>query len=215
MMANYELEGIIRSILNEKDLQFLRDHVEFSIIPFVDKDGVEDGDQGKNRRPRDYNRDYDDNPIYPVTRAIKAQVHKWSENKLKIALDLHCPYLRGNNDAEYICLVGGKSKIREKQQIVMSNLIEKNCNGELKFYSKDFLAYGTLWNVASNTSEGPSFGMWGSTIPGIALSTTIEFPYANVSGIAISKDNARVFGRTVAYSIQDYLKSLNTGITGR
>ena len=63
--------------------------------------------------------------------------------------------------------------------------------------------------------KGSNFSEWASTIPGIALSTTIEFPYANVSGIVVSKDNARVFGRALAYSIQDYLKSLNTEITGR
>ena len=206
--TDYVLEGIIRSILNDTGLQYLRDNIEFCIIPFVDKDGVENGDQGKWRRPRDYNRDYDANPIYPIIRAIKAKVPGWSDQKLKIALDLHCPYIRGNGDAEYITFVGNNNKTIEKQQVLMSKLVEKNCTNELKFYSNNFMFYGSAWNIAKNYTQGRSFSGWGCTIPGIALSTTLEFPYANVSGIAVSKDNARIFGREVAYSIMDYLKSL-------
>ncbi|MFV0268710.1 MAG: M14 family zinc carboxypeptidase [Draconibacterium sp.] len=57
MMASYVLEGIIESLLNNKNLQSLREGTEFLIIPFMDKDGVENGEQGKNRVPRDHNRD--------------------------------------------------------------------------------------------------------------------------------------------------------------
>jgi murein tripeptide amidase MpaA len=32
-----------------------RERFRFLAVPFMDKDGVEDGDQGKNRRPRDHN----------------------------------------------------------------------------------------------------------------------------------------------------------------
>lgn len=44
MMANYEIEGIIKEILNN---EWLKVNIEFCIIPFVDKDGVENGDQEK------------------------------------------------------------------------------------------------------------------------------------------------------------------------
>ena len=208
MTTDYVLEGIIRSILNERDLQFLRDHVEFCIVPFVDKDGVENGDQGKWRKPHDYNRDYDNNSIYPIVKAIKAKVPEWSDGKLKIVLDLHCPYLRGDGDAEYICFIGNKNKAIQQQQLIMSDLVAKNCNDELRFYGKNFMKYGTLWNTDKNYTQGASCSQWGTTIPGIALSTTLEFPYANASGIAVSKDNARMFGGSMAYSIQDYLPSL-------
>jgi len=41
MMANYVLEGIIKSLLNDKNLQLLREDSEFLIIPFMDKDGFQ------------------------------------------------------------------------------------------------------------------------------------------------------------------------------
>ncbi len=208
MAANYVIEGIIQSITNETDLQFLRDYVEFRIIPFVDKDGVEEGDQGKNRKPRDHNRDYWDNSIYQSVKAIKSEIPGWSEGILEIALDIHCPWIKGNYH-ENIYLVGTEDTINEQQQIIFSDLLEKNCTGELNYYRKDFMYFGKAWNTNKNYHEGISFKNWATTIEGIALSTSMEFPYANVSGVPVSKDNARIFGKAIAFSMMDYLKLLN------
>ncbi len=51
MMGNYEMEGIITEILKD---EWLKNNVEFCLIPFMDKDGVENGDQGKLRIPHDH-----------------------------------------------------------------------------------------------------------------------------------------------------------------
>ena len=69
--------------------------------------------------------------------------------------------------------------------------------------------FGKAWNTNKNYHEGISFKRWATTIEGIALSTSMEFPYANVSGTPVSKDNARIFGKAIAYSMMDYLKLLN------
>src|SRR5690606_19162609 len=106
MMASYAVEGIMESVLAEDPAgEWFRENVEFLVIPFVDKDGVEDGDQGKNRRPRDHNRDYDANSLYPETRTLQALVPKWSKGKLRVTMDMHCPYIRGNFN-EFIYQVG-------------------------------------------------------------------------------------------------------------
>ncbi len=105
-------------------------------------------------------------------------------------------------------LLGGSNKINEQQERLLSELVEKNCTGELKLLKTNFLPYGTAWNTNKNYTQGRSFSDWGASIPGIALSTTLEFPYSNVSGVAVSKDNARAFGKAIAYSIMDYLKTL-------
>jgi hypothetical protein len=51
-----------------------------------------------------------------------------------------------------------------------------------------------------------SFSRWTKSLEGISLSSTLEFPYANVSEIPVSKDSARIFGKAIAYSIQEYLQ---------
>ncbi len=207
MMANYVVEGIIESILNERDLKYLRENVEFLFIPFIDKDGVENGEQGKNRIPRDHNRDYVNKSIHASTAALRTMVPIWSEGKMKIALDVHCPWIKGKGN-EFIYLVGNSDSTIEKEQIVFSKLLEENSLGEIKIYHKDFLPFGVNWNTNSNYTKGMSFSKWASQLEGISLASTIEFPYANVSGIQVSKDGARIFGKAIAYSIKDYLESL-------
>jgi hypothetical protein len=54
------------ALLSEsKDGRWFRENVEVVIVPFMDKDGVEEGDQGKNRKPHDHNRDYIGESIHP------------------------------------------------------------------------------------------------------------------------------------------------------
>jgi hypothetical protein len=207
MMASYVLEGLIESILNEKNLEFLRQNVEFLIIPFVDKDGVENGDQGKNRRPRDHNRDYDGESVYASTSALREIVPVWGEEKVVVALDLHCPWLFGSNN-EDIYIAGNAEPEIEKNQIIFSKLLEKYSYGEIKSYHRHFIPFGTSWNTAANYTKGKSFGSWAGTLDGIKFAGTIEFPYANVSGIMVSKDGARAYGKTVAYSICDFIQNI-------
>ncbi len=204
MMANYVLEGIIKSLLNDNNLKQLRESTEFLIIPFVDKDGVENGEQGKNRIPRDHNRDYDGESIHNSTDAIRKLIPYWGENKIKLALDIHCPWIHGDF-AEDVYLVGSSNPENEKSQIIFSKLLEKHSSGEIKLYRENFLQIGKAWNTGMSYSKGLSFGAWAGSIKGISLATSIEFPYANVSGTMVSKDNSRVFGEAIAYSVQSFL----------
>jgi len=92
--ASYVLEGFLQEALSESPAgrEFRKRHVLFA-VPIVDKDGVEAGDQGKNRMPHDHNRDYGDNPIYPEIQAISDIANKY---KIHFAIDFHCPALRGD-----------------------------------------------------------------------------------------------------------------------
>ncbi len=207
MMANYVLEGIIESTLNEVGLFYLRDKVEFLIVPFMDKDGVENGEQGKNRLPRDHNRDYSGESIHPSTAALREEIPDWSKGRLKIALDLHCPWIKGEYN-EWIFMVGKQDPKIVAKQMRFSDLLEDHAKGELRYRSADFLHYGTAWNTKSNNTKGKSFSQWAKGLDSISLATTIEFPYANILGVQVSKDNARAFGKAVAYALMHYLKGL-------
>ena len=74
-----------------------------------------------------------------------------------------------------------------------------------KYYHNGFLPFGEKWNISSNYTKGKSFSSWENDIEGIDFATTLEFPYANVSGVPVSKDGARTFGKSVAFAIQEYL----------
>lgn len=116
-------------------------------------------------------------------------VSDWAKGKLKIALDLHCPRIRGKYN-QWIYLVGGADPDMEKKQLQFSSILEKNCRGELKFRSKDFLPFNMVWNTGSHNSKGTTFAQWTGSMEGIQLATTIEFPYANITGTQLSIKNA-------------------------
>lgn len=205
MMANYELEGVIEGVLAGDDTgRWLRQNVEFRAVPFMDKDGVEDGDQGKNRKPHDHNRDYAGEPIYASVAAVKRMLPAWSGGRLKIAIDLHCPALRGAGN-EAIQLIGGPEADFWQRATRFSQLLEKaSAEGPLCFRERDNLPYGQSWNKASG-GLGNSFGSWVRTVPGLRIGTTIELPYATANGQEVNAATARAFGRCLAVALRAYL----------
>lgn len=213
MMASYALEGILATVLGDNDVgRWLRENVEFLMIPFMDKDGVEDGDQGKNRKPRDHGRDYQGQSVHLAVKKLRAFTPKWSHRKLKIALDLHCPHIRGHH-AEEIYLVGSSWPGIWRQQRVFSKILESVQAGPLVFRTKNNLPYGRGWNKDANWTNGKSFAQWAAVLPGIKLATGIEIPYANVGGKEVNAETARAFGRDLAEAMRVYLETEGSKIT--
>ena len=92
--ANAPMEGVIEAILSgTPEGEWLRDNADCVFVPFMDKDGVENGDQGKNRRPYDHNRDYLKGR-YTSVRALKELLVKESEGKQIVFIDMHSPHVR-------------------------------------------------------------------------------------------------------------------------
>jgi len=204
MMTNYTLEGVIHWLLNTPEGEHLNSHSSFLIVPFVDKDGVENGDQGKNRPPHDHNRDYGGASIYATTRAIRQHVPEWARGKRLVGLDLHCPYISGpNNECTY--LVGQPEAAIAREQLRFSELLEKHSTSHLPFHAQDFVPYGEGWNQAENFAQGLSFAHWFTGLPKVLLSTTIELPYATAHGEEVNADTARAFGGDLGKTLAHYL----------
>ena len=208
MMASNVLEGVIETVLTSKDkaIRDLRDNTEFWIVPFMDKDGVEDGDQGKNRKPFDHNRDYNEKSIYRSIDSLKKQVPVWAKDGLAAAIDVHCPNIREGKYTETIHLPGLENKKMEKKQYNLINLIAKHNKGPLTFSKqKAMVPFGTSWNTARNYRQGKSFHQWASALPNAGLVSTIEVPYGVYEGQVVTPERMKAFGRDVAYAIAEYL----------
>lgn len=93
-MASYVHEGFLEEASSDSPLavEFRKRYALFS-VPIVDLDGVELGDQGKNRAPHDHNRDYGTGGIYAETKAIQELA---DAQKMRFGLDIHCPAVRGD-----------------------------------------------------------------------------------------------------------------------
>ncbi|MEA3225531.1 MAG: M14 family zinc carboxypeptidase [Planctomycetota bacterium] len=207
MIASYSFEALLDSVLSDTSLgRWFQSNVEILAIPFMDKDGVEDGDQGKNRKPHDHNRDYAGQGIYPSVRALRRFVPEWSEGELRVVLDLHCPYISGRHN-EVIYLVGNSDPAIWRQQQEFAAILESVHEGPLPYSAESNLPFGTAWNTAANYGGQKSCSRWGSEQPGVRLSTTIEIPYANVSDVVVTTENARAFGRDLALALRRYLEN--------
>lgn len=205
MMASYELEGIIQAVLTEDETgKWFRENVELRAVPFMDKDGVEDGDQGKNRKPHDHNRDYEGESLYASVAAVKKMLPAWSGGKLKIALDLHCPALRGR-EHEVIHFVGGPEADFWHRATRLSKILEEvSAKSPLLFRERDNLPFGKSWNTAK-VGVQKSFSSWSRTLAGLRIGTTLELPYAQSSGQEVNAESARAFGKVFAAAIRAYL----------
>lgn len=203
MMASHVLQGIMDTVMSDTDLgQWLSNNVAFFVVPFVDKDGVEDGDEGKNRIPFDHNRDYAHDSIYPEVKAIRQQVAEWAEGKLRIAIDLHDPELIGDLN-EQIFFVG--SPVPEIQHEIsrFSKFLGNLRQGPLPYQTKNNLEFGKGWNTKRALA---TFTNWATELPGIAFGASLEIAYSNFSGVQVTDESARLFGRDIANAIRSYLQ---------
>ncbi|MBC8876508.1 MAG: peptidase M14 [Planctomycetes bacterium] len=204
-MANYVIEGFLDAALDDTDEgKWFREKVEVLVVPFVDKDGVEDGDQGKNRKPHDHNRDYRGDSIYPSVDAIRSFVPTWSKGRLSMAMDMHCPWIRGSHN-EVIYMVGNADPAMWQQQVALGKILEEVQQGPLVYRTTDNLPFGTAWNTTGNYGDLMSCTMWATQIEGIRLATSFEIPYANAADRPVTADSARAFGRDLARAVRQYL----------
>jgi hypothetical protein len=207
-MASFVLEGLLDAVLKcpTPALARVAAETEFLVVPFVDKDGVEAGDQGKNRRPHDHNRDYQ-HGLYPETVAVRTLVSAWSAGELAVALDLHCPWIRGPHN-EVIYLVGSRDARIWTEQQRFGQCLEGITSGSLPYHSVDNLPFGVAWNTGANFDGGLSCSQWAATLPGLRLATSLEFPYANVGAATVTPAGARAFGADLAAALAQYLAVL-------
>lgn len=103
--GNYVLEGVLE--------QMLKDPVPNATVfcvPFVDYDGVLDGDQGKRRAPYDHNCDYGAGmpSIYPESATIREYAEK---NGCHYLFDFHSPWHKGKEHDNCFIVQHSKEKV--------------------------------------------------------------------------------------------------------
>lgn len=198
-MANYELEGII-AYWNSDDApaRFLREQVDLHIIPFIDKDGVEHGDQGKLRAPHDHNRDYTDAPLYAAPRALMAQAGAW-RGQFPLVIDLHCPWMRGESNDD-IFIAGTEAEWLPEQRR-FTHALKDVQQGPLRYTGASDIAFGVYWHTATDTTA-----CWFQR-HGAGLAFTLEFSYALAGGQIVTAETARQFGADLARAIARYVKN--------
>ncbi len=186
-MASYLLEGFLEEALSESpEAKEFRSRFVLYTVPFVDKDGVEEGDQGKNRKPHDHNRDYGEKSIYPEVQAIK-KLH--AEVKFRFAIDFHCPTLV-MPDHQVMYFVGAK-----QHPPYNTENIAEFCKWVKKGLPKTAPAGPLNW-LKEESKFSPKSSRYFAFQEGVILSATLEFPFAP-PGKKTDPASCRNYGKTL------------------
>lgn len=199
---NFVLEGIIDHAITS---DWFQENVQILTIPFMDADGVEAGDQGKNRRPWDHNRDYGVETIYPEVKAVKDLVPAWAGSCLDISLDLHAP---GRTD-DFFHMVGQQDPRQWEQVTRFSTILARQCESDgcdLQVDPARNVPWGTGWNRPDTTGVQRSHASWIGSLGIARLCTTLEVPYGSVLGVPVTPERLRAFGHVLARACEAYLK---------
>ena len=205
--ALYVLEGVMETALSDTVTgRWFRSSIDLYAIPFIDKDGVEDGDQGKGRYPHDHNRDYVE-ARYPSVRALIDLTKKWTDPRPLILFDFHCPELYDDapNLHQTLFFTPPFSDAMKKSLAQFTPMIAK--------YQKDRkLHFDPIKGI-----NGHTYGLdlktqktccgWAGEQPGIVLTGTLEVPYANIEGTEVTPEYLREFGHSIAHALKDYLST--------
>ena len=208
-MASFALEGLLRALASDEPwAAAFRGAFEVLAVPFVDRDGVEDGTQGKFRIPHDHNRDYGaaGGHLYPECAALERLL---DERRPAAVLDLHCPYIRGGETNEHAYLVGIQAERLRPAQAAFGALLEKHCPPEAPYFAADTLPFGALWNQPTDFSGGSGMGFsrWAAAKPWPRLASGLEIPFANFREKTQTPDTVRAFGRGIAAALAEFLAS--------
>ncbi len=189
--GSYVLEGVLEGFKNS-----LADKYRVICVPFVDLDGVIDGDQGKGRAPFDHNRDYGEDSLYNSTREIKRLSEKYN---IKYAFDFHSPWhFLGENDTLFIPITRYEMIKRVTR---FANILENEIvTDALPFFAGNLHYPDTGWNK-SNT---PNFsGFFGKSCE---LCFTLETPYFIADGIMFSPERAKNTGACLVRALKKYIE---------
>jgi len=191
--GSYVLEGVMEELHREPI-----PGLEVVSVPFVDYDGVVDGDQGKRRAPHDHYVDYpaEGESIYASVRCIRELA---AEKPLRYAFDFHSPWHAGKQN-DWVFFPQEHWDI-VKNMTRLQNLFEKRITPESLPYSPDGTYMpGRDWNKIGT----PSFNTYMHATAGAELSMVLETPYFKCLGTPFTPDAAREMGRCFARALSDY-----------
>lgn len=205
MMASYAVEGVIEGALADDAAgRWLRENVDFLIVPFMDTDGAEDGDQGKNRAPYDHNRDYATTPRYPEVAALKEKLPEWAAGRPLVFLDLHDPALR-TDIHESVHFLEPEERDQAARMDKLCTYLERDQQGPILYRKANNLRFGAGYNTHVARPSPLSAG-WARSLPDTLLGCTIEIAYANAGGCEVNAHSARELGRDLIVALKEFLR---------
>ena len=207
--ASPVMEGVIQFCLSDApEAQWLRQNAEIIFVPFMDKDGVEDGDQGKNRNPHDHNRDYVQE-LYPSVKAFKALILKETEGLPIVFMDLHAPGSRGESYYSHGPI--GMEQMNVIWNRFREKLAENQKDGVLKYDPKQDVpgkseGHNSIRSFTGKNGDLCSSRVWMQGLPNVYFANCMEFGYCLCGHAILTPESGRELGRNVMKSLAEILE---------
>ncbi len=178
---------------------------EIICVPFMDYDGVADGDQGKHRLPHDHNRDYPldgKESLYTTCGAIRRYV---DENSILFAFDFHSPkHLGGINDKVSVIYntVESQPRLKRFTKIFKS----KTTDASIPYDPVNDVPPNTGWNKDTNED----FARYLARKPENRLAFTLETPYFGEGdgSVVVNEESMRELGKCFASAVREYIQEM-------
>ena len=190
--GNYVLEGVLESLLRDPI-----PNTRVICVPFVDYDGVVDGDQGKARAPYDHNRDYahDTPAIYPEVAALR----RVGDNGVLYAIDFHSPWHWGRNN-DNVFVVRKRIEKTADYDRFGAHLESSMTDGALKYYCKNDMQPNVGWNKP----DTPTFACYMDDYGGADLAFTLETTYFGQEDNIFTQEKGLELGRCFGRALRAY-----------
>jgi hypothetical protein len=190
--GNYIMEGMVDEFLRRP-----MENYRITAIPFIDADGVVNGDQGKNRHPHDHNRDYIEDSLYNGVKAVKTLIGKGDVNYV---FDLHSPWHQyGRNDKLFI--VRKFPEELEKFRRIGRFFEEEITHEAMRYQTVNDIDPDVEWNkIGPHIQCGAYCGDFSS----VELAFTLETTYFGEVGNVISQEKLVETGRCFMRAVKKY-----------
>ncbi len=194
--GSYVLEGAAEALIRSLPRGF-----SVLAVPFVDYDGVLDGDQGKNRMPHDHNRDYTSRPIYE---AVEKLIAFGKEHDLRGTFDFHSPWHMGEQN-DHVFFSRSTEAMEPFTDSFGEIMKQKTADTQLKYSGKWDVGPNELWNDETSPNSKNYFSRQKS----VQLSVTMETPYFGLEDGSgkISEEAMLELGRAFGESVAEFFRN--------
>ena len=197
--ASWVMEGMAEAASADTQIgRWLRENVHCLFVPFMDTDGCEDGDPGKNRAPHDHNRDYRAR-IYPEVRAFQDLVREETRRRKIVYFDMHAPQVRGSDiypRHDNVFTMGPPPAMEKFWNDYRRRLVEATSSNALKFFGRWDEPWMTDFNVPAKKPGEQKSHDWVLEQTNVLWTATFEFGYGLCGGV-VSREGLRELGRTM------------------
>ena len=209
--ASWVMEGMMEAAAADTaEGEWICSNLYSIFVPFMDIDGVEDGDPGKNRHPHDHNRDYIAE-LYPEVKAFKNLIRNETASKKLVYFDLHSPQVRGTDEHpahDNFFTMGPPPEMEHYWNDYRNALIEATKNDPIRFFGTWDQKWGERFNVPAKNPGEMKANHWLLTQPNILwIAGAWEFGYGRCGGL-VSREGLRKLGNRMMNVLAKQLANL-------